>query len=234
VRSGASGARDKADGALQAARVELAEADGTIITTHSSEKLKRIAAITGLDFARFTKSMLLAQGGFAAFLNASPNERAELLEELTGTELYGELSRRVFEQARDSRQALQQLQTQAGAVDLLDEAERDSMQQQLANAQQQQQLAEQQQNWRRHWTGAANWPSRKSRCRAPVSSWTALARRSRPQPGSASNWPMAKRPARSCRYTSNGRAASNAWCRSAPICARRKKRCNRTSGNGSS
>ena len=149
-------ARDKADGALQAARVELAEADGTIITTHSNEKLKRIAAITGLDFARFTKSMLLAQGGFAAFLNASPNERAELLEELTGTELYGELSRRVFEQARDSRQALQQLQTQAGAVDLLDETERNSMQQQLANAQQQQQqLAVQQQklvqalDWRR-------------------------------------------------------------------------------------
>ncbi|NWK79689.1 AAA family ATPase [Aquitalea sp. LB_tupeE] len=149
-------ARDKADGALQAARVELAEADGTIITTHSNEKLKRIAAITGLDFARFTKSMLLAQGGFAAFLNASPNERAELLEELTGTELYGELSRRVFEQARDSRQALQQLQTQAGAVDLLDDAERNTMQQQLTDAQQQQQqLAVQQQSlvqaldWRR-------------------------------------------------------------------------------------
>ena len=149
-------ARDKADGALQAARVELAEADGTIITTHSSEKLKQIAAITGLDFARFTKSMLLAQGGFAAFLNASPNERAELLEELTGTELYGELSRRVFEQARDSRQALQQLQAQAGAVDVLDDATRSSMQQQLASAQQQQQqLAGQQQqlaqalNWRR-------------------------------------------------------------------------------------
>ncbi|WP_153010843.1 AAA family ATPase, partial [Aquitalea magnusonii] len=139
-------ARDKADGTLQAARVELAEADGTIITTHSSEKLKRIAAITGLDFARFTKSMLLAQGGFAAFLNASPNERAELLEELTGTELYGQISQRVFEQARDSRQALQQLQAQAGGVELLDEAQRSAMQQELTALQQQQhRLAGQQQ-----------------------------------------------------------------------------------------
>ena len=30
--------------------------------------------------------MLLAQGGFAAFLEANANQRAELLEELTGTE----------------------------------------------------------------------------------------------------------------------------------------------------
>lgn len=137
-------ARDKADGALQAARVELADGDGTILTSHSNDKLKRIAAITGLDFARFTKSMLLAQGGFAAFLNASPNERAELLEELTGTELYGQISQRVFEQARDSRQALQQLQARAGGVELLEVAERSIMQQQLdAAGQQQQALAAQ-------------------------------------------------------------------------------------------
>jgi DNA repair protein SbcC/Rad50 len=139
-------ARDKADGALQPARVELADGDGQILTTHSTDKLKRIAAITGLDFARFTKSMLLAQGGFAAFLNASPNERAELLEELTGTELYGQISQRVFEQARDSRQALQHLQAQAGGVELLDEGQRSAMQQQLTTLQQQQHtLAGQQQ-----------------------------------------------------------------------------------------
>ena len=102
-------ARDKADGALQPPRVELADGDGTILTSHSNDKLKRIEAITGLDFARFTKSMLLAQGGFAAFLNASANERAELLEELTGTDVYGQLSQRAFEQARDARNALEQL-----------------------------------------------------------------------------------------------------------------------------
>jgi exonuclease SbcC len=177
--------------------------------------------------------MLLAQGGFAAFLNASPNERAELLEELTGTELYGELSRRVFEQARDSRQALQQLQTQAGAVELLDEAEREACSS----------------NWQTR-SNSSNWPrSNKAGAgtglapptgpagRAGAERQSAAGQRSQAQQaaaGSASSWPMAKRPARSCRYTSNGRAASNAWCRSAPICARRKKRCNRTSGNGSS
>lgn len=125
-------ARDKADGALQAPKVELAavdkNGDGTILSTQTADKLKRIAEITGLDFPRFTKSMLLAQGGFAAFLNASANERAELLEELTGTEIYGDISRRVFEQAREARNALDQLKARADGVELLGDDQRTAMQ----------------------------------------------------------------------------------------------------------
>ena len=117
-------ARDKVNGALQAPRVELASVDrasgaGTILSSQSYDKLKRIADITGLDFPRFTKSMLLAQGGFAAFLNASANDRAELLEELTGTEIYGDISVRVFEQSREARQQLEQLKARADGVQLL-------------------------------------------------------------------------------------------------------------------
>ncbi len=112
-------AREKTDGALQAPKVELATADGTILASQTKEKLERIAQITGLDFPRFTKSMLLAQGGFAAFLNASANERAELLEELTGTEIYRDISIRVFEKARDARDELRTLQARADGVELL-------------------------------------------------------------------------------------------------------------------
>jgi exonuclease SbcC len=117
-------ARDRPDGALQAPRVELADGDGTILTTHVNDKLKRIEAITGLDFARFTKSMLLAQGGFAAFLNASAGERAELLEELTGTDIYGQVSQRVFERNRDAGNELAQWRAQAEGVERLDATER--------------------------------------------------------------------------------------------------------------
>ncbi len=121
-------AHGKIDGGLQAPKVELASGDGTIISSQTNDKLKRIADITGLDFPRFTKSMLLAQGGFAAFLNASANERAELLEELTGTEIYGEISRRVFEQARDVTNQLDQLKARADGVELLGEDQRAAMQ----------------------------------------------------------------------------------------------------------
>lgn len=125
-------ARDKVDGALQQPRVELAKGDGTILTSHVNEKLKQIAEITRLDFPRFTRSMLLAQGGFAAFLNANANDRAELLEELTGTEIYGEISRRVFEQAAAARDSLKQLRARADGVDLLTKEQRDAVQQEIA------------------------------------------------------------------------------------------------------
>ncbi|CAM2185531.1 DNA repair protein SbcC/Rad50 [Paraburkholderia sacchari] len=130
-------ARDKVDGALQAPRVELAsvspggEGGDTILTTHINEKLKRVTEITRLDFPRFTRSMLLAQGGFAVFLNATANDRAELLEELTGTEIYGEISRRVFERAGEARDALKQLRAKAEGMELLSAERRAEMEQEI-------------------------------------------------------------------------------------------------------
>lgn len=129
-------ARDKADGALQAPKVELAQlhadtGEGHILSTHSKDKTKRIADITGLDFGRFTKSMLLAQGGFAAFLNADANDRAALLEELTGTEIYGQISQAVFERAKDARQQLEQQKAQASGLQLLNAEERTALESSL-------------------------------------------------------------------------------------------------------
>lgn len=119
--------RDKIDGALQPPKVELARGDGTILSSQSNDKIRQTTEITGLDFARFTKSMLLAQGGFAAFLNANANERAELLEELTGTEIYGDISRSVFEKAREVREQLNQLKARAEGVELLSDDARKEM-----------------------------------------------------------------------------------------------------------
>ncbi|WP_234086513.1 AAA family ATPase [Azonexus sp. R2A61] len=148
-------ARDKADGALQAPKVELAAGNGTILSTQTNDKLKRIAEITGLDFPRFTKSMLLAQGGFAAFLNANANERAELLEELTGSEIYGEISRKVFEQAREARDQLAQLKARADGMELMSDEQRAAMQlestgleTQLVDIQRQHAQTQTQRQWR--------------------------------------------------------------------------------------
>lgn len=129
-------ARDRLDGKLQEPTAELARvADGSILTTRVSEKPDLVASITGLDFKRFTKSMLLAQGGFAAFLEAGANDRAELLEELTGTEIYGRISQAVFERARDARTALEQRKAQAAGMQLLEPEERGRLEQQAQELQ---------------------------------------------------------------------------------------------------
>jgi len=110
--------RGAIDGNLQAAKVELATLDGTILTDKTSEKLKLTEQLTGLDFARFTRSMLLSQGNFAAFLNASANERAELLEELTGTEIYSQISMQVFQNCRELEQQQQITQAKLSGLQL--------------------------------------------------------------------------------------------------------------------
>ena len=56
-----------------------------------------VEAVSGLDFARFRQSMLLAQGQFDAFLQAKQAERSALLEQITGTEIYSRVSQLVFE-----------------------------------------------------------------------------------------------------------------------------------------
>jgi exonuclease SbcC len=91
-----------------------------IIADQVRPKDTLIAEITGLDFGRFTKSMLLAQGGFAAFLNANAGERADLLEELTGTEIYGKISEEVFNRFREEERLLINLRDKNKNVEVLD------------------------------------------------------------------------------------------------------------------
>ncbi|XKD93297.1 AAA family ATPase [Morganella morganii] len=118
-------ARNSAEGNLQAPKAELAEcSSGKILADKPSQVLDMVIQLTGLDFARFTRSVLLSQGNFAAFLNADDNERADLLEELTGTEIYRLISRQVYEEYKAAQQALSLLEAQTGAIRLMTDDER--------------------------------------------------------------------------------------------------------------
>lgn len=113
-------ARGKVDGNLQSADVELAEVEsGKILATQVRPKSEEIEKLTGLNFARFTKSMMLSQGDFAAFLNANEADRAELLEELTGTEIYGQISQAVHQQFSDAKQKKKEFAIKLEGVTLL-------------------------------------------------------------------------------------------------------------------
>lgn len=121
-------ARNKPDGNLQPAETELAEVDtGKVLATQIRQKADEVKTLTGLDFGRFTKSMMLSQGDFAAFLNAEEGQRAELLEELTGTEIYGLISKKVYEHHAECKNALSVLEAKAGGVALLMDEEKNQL-----------------------------------------------------------------------------------------------------------
>ena len=149
-------AKNSAQGNLQEMKVELAEVvSGQILASQVKLKKQLVAEITGLDFSRFRKSMLLSQGEFAAFLNAPANDRAELLEELTGTEIYGQISQAVFESHNLAKAELDKLRAKADGVNLLSDeqrseiaAEQTQVSQQVAALTKQQADLQQQKQWR--------------------------------------------------------------------------------------
>lgn len=86
-------ARLRADGKVQNQELSLRDDQGRLVGGKKTETLQAIQDRVGLDFDQFRRSVLLAQGDFAAFLRADASERASLLEQMTGTAIYSKLSK---------------------------------------------------------------------------------------------------------------------------------------------
>ncbi|MBW2245722.1 MAG: AAA family ATPase [Deltaproteobacteria bacterium] len=69
----------------------------------------RITELTGLDFKRFSRSVMLPQGEFAALLNALDSERMEILEKIVGKGIYSESITAAFEKAEIENKKLEAL-----------------------------------------------------------------------------------------------------------------------------
>ena len=98
-------ARNKSDGNLQELHHTLEEMlpDGSLkmISSQLSQTSKVIASILKMDFKHFSRAILLPQGEFAIFLNTSPAERSEILEQITGSTIYKQISMAAFEKFRN-------------------------------------------------------------------------------------------------------------------------------------
>jgi exonuclease SbcC len=116
-------ARDKADGKLHISRSLARAADQQVLANQTTAVTEQIVALTGLTYEEFRRTVLLAQGDFDAFLRADTNERAGLLEKVTGTSLYRSVSTRVFERTEAARQAHDALALRRGEHRLLSEEE---------------------------------------------------------------------------------------------------------------
>ena len=94
----------------------------------------------GLSFTEFNRAVLLAQNEFFSFLKADDSERANLLEALTGSELFSILSKQVFVHHKTHKDKLAQLQQQLNVQPPLALEAKQQLQQQLQQRQQQVQL----------------------------------------------------------------------------------------------
>jgi len=125
-------ARRRPSGELQPPSHEVADADsGKVLQSKLRDTADFIEAATGMDFERFTRSMLLAQGGFAAFLQAPPDGRAPILEQITGTGIYSRISMKVHQLRADEHKKLGIMTAELEGLQLLSDDERRELAQAL-------------------------------------------------------------------------------------------------------
>ncbi|AWB09468.1 exonuclease SbcC [Thermodesulfobium acidiphilum] len=92
---------------LQHPKRELQEVkENKIIETGTNKVEEKIIELTGMTYDQFTRSILLAQGDFASFLKANYDERSAILEQITGTQIYSEVSIMVYEKRKTEREQL--------------------------------------------------------------------------------------------------------------------------------
>lgn len=127
-------ARGQASGNLQQPRQELVEAaTDKVLFSKITDVAQALEEITGMDFDRFTRSILLAQGGFDAFLKADADQRSPILEQLTGTDIYSQISIQVHQRRGEEAQRLEQLREQLAAMRIISGDELAELKQQHAD-----------------------------------------------------------------------------------------------------
>lgn len=119
-------AKNSPTGKLQTAKREIYEViDGKQILLEN--KMREVVALTHqllqMDFHQFTRSVMLAQGGFAAFLHSDIHQRGELLEKITGSDIYAKIGMQVYQMYKQKSEEINQYKQKIGIIDLLSEDE---------------------------------------------------------------------------------------------------------------
>lgn len=140
-------ARGRAEGRIQASEQWLESLEtGQRFAGKKQELQVEMERLIGLSFEQFRRAVMLPQGEFAAFLKAGADERAALLERMTGGEVYGRLSVAAYERAREEKQKLTQLQDKLGEIAVLSDEDKQQLIEQIEQLKKQVQQLEAQLN----------------------------------------------------------------------------------------
>ena len=126
---------DSPEGKALAAQMQLVHVNGEdeIIEREAHKVLAFNTEITGMDFRRFSRSIMLAQGDFAAFLNALDAERLDILERIISNDIYADYKQQIHVLTRQAEQQLAGLQVRLDEIDLMSDTQREAAELDLAD-----------------------------------------------------------------------------------------------------
>lgn len=124
-----------AEGKLMAAQMQLMQVDGEdqLLERDMHKVLEFNSEVTGMDFRRFTRSIMLAQGDSAAFLNALDVERLDILERIISKDIYTDYKKQILTVTTQGAQKLTELQEQLAKQNLMSAPEREAAELDLAD-----------------------------------------------------------------------------------------------------
>lgn len=97
-------ARGKVTGRIQKKSWQLKNLDTLDLLDKDNDIKTELSAAIGLDFNQFCRTTMLAQGEFTRFLNSKDDDKAEILEKITGVDVYSKIGAKVFEVATNKEQ----------------------------------------------------------------------------------------------------------------------------------
>ncbi|MGR9085745.1 MAG: AAA family ATPase [Gammaproteobacteria bacterium] len=123
------------EGELLPAEMKLVQLNGSveILADSQQQVCTRISDLTGMNFRNFTRSIMLAQGDFAAFLNALDNERMAILETIISSDIYADYKKEITDKAQNAQKQLQHLEQELALIPLLEPEKLEASEHDLAD-----------------------------------------------------------------------------------------------------
>ena len=97
---------------LQPKQYKITNENGATVSEgqDTSDKLEKATTeIIKLDFNQFCRSVMLAQGEFDKFLDCKEDERAKILEKLSGAQRYREIAKKIAERYKEEKEECEKI-----------------------------------------------------------------------------------------------------------------------------
>ena len=118
-------ANKKPTGRLQAKDWSLRDLHSGTEYTKDAEIDAEIGRAVRLTFDQFCRTTMLAQGEFTRFLNSKDEEKAEILEMITGADIYSKIGAKVYELTQQKEKAFKAAQEAVEGIVLLSPEQRE-------------------------------------------------------------------------------------------------------------
>lgn len=125
-------ARDKASGKLQPAVHTLVNHESGQLYKGREMDALIVSEVVGQNMSQFCKTSMLAQGEFSRFLTSREDEKADILEKLTGTERYTAIGKKIFQAASATKSDFEAAENAIGNIHLLSDEELQQKQDEVA------------------------------------------------------------------------------------------------------